>query len=89
MKTKGKGNRNEHRRIRLLESAGYTYTRAAASLAAWDVIAVGSSDVVLRAGQNPRLAGCSGNGNATEFSQSIELPEARSPLGVITSGSRR
>lgn len=47
MNAKGKGTRNEHRSIRLLESVGYRCTRAAASLGAWDVIAVGTSDVVL------------------------------------------
>jgi Holliday junction resolvase len=44
---KGKGTRNEHRTMRVLEAAGYACTRAAASLGAWDVIGVGSQDVVL------------------------------------------
>jgi len=44
---KGKGTRNEHRTMRLLEAAGYACTRAAASLGAGDVIGVGSQDVVL------------------------------------------
>jgi len=44
---KAKGTRNEHRTMRLLEAAGYCCTRAAASLGAWDVIGVGSTDVVL------------------------------------------
>ena len=47
MNAKGKGSRNERRTMRLLESAGYSCTRAAASLGAWDVIGVGSTDVVL------------------------------------------
>ena len=47
MNAKGKGTRNEHRSIRLLESAGYSCTRAAASLGAWDVIAIGSQDMIL------------------------------------------
>jgi len=33
--------------MRLLEAAGYACTRAAASLGAWDIIAIGSADVVL------------------------------------------
>jgi hypothetical protein len=33
--------------MRLLEAAGYACTRAAASLRAWDIIAIGSADVVL------------------------------------------
>lgn len=47
MNTKRKGTRNEHRSIVLLEAAGYQCTRAAASLGAWDIIGVGSTDIVL------------------------------------------
>jgi len=47
MNTKAKGSRNEHRSIRLLEAAGYRCTRAAASLGVFDVIGIGSKDVVL------------------------------------------
>jgi Holliday junction resolvase len=47
MNCKAKGNRNEHRSIRLLEAAGYACTRAAASLGVFDIIGVGSTDVVL------------------------------------------
>lgn len=47
MNRKGKGTRNEHRSIQLLEAAGYTCTRAAASLGVWDIVAIGSTDVVL------------------------------------------
>ena len=47
MNAKAKGTRNEHRSIKLLEAAGYRCTRAAASLGAWDIIGVGSTDVVL------------------------------------------
>lgn len=47
MNCKGKGTRNEHRSMRVLESAGYACTRAAASLGAWDIIAIGSQDVIL------------------------------------------
>lgn len=45
--TKQKGTRNEHRSIALLEAAGYACTRAAASLGAWDIIGIGSTDIVL------------------------------------------
>lgn len=45
--SKRKGTRNEHRSIRILESAGYQCTRAAASLGAWDIVGIGSTDVVL------------------------------------------
>jgi hypothetical protein len=44
---KRKGARNERRSIALLEAAGYRCTRAAASLGAWDIIGIGSADIVL------------------------------------------
>ena len=47
MNCKGKGTRNEHRSIRLLEAAGYLCTRAAASLGCWDIVGIGSVDLVL------------------------------------------
>lgn len=47
MSAKAKGTRCEHKTIALLEAAGYRCTRAAASLGEWDVIGVGSTDVVL------------------------------------------
>ena len=45
--TKAKGTRAEHRSIRLLKASGYACTRAAASLGAWDIIGVGSTDFAL------------------------------------------
>jgi Holliday junction resolvase len=47
MNAKRKGTRNEHRSMALLEAAGYRCTRAAASLGAWDLIGIGSRDMVL------------------------------------------
>jgi hypothetical protein len=47
MNTKGKGTRNEHRSMLLLEAAGYRCTRAAASLGTWDILSIGSTDVML------------------------------------------
>ncbi len=47
MNAKRKGTVREHRSIALLEAAGYRCTRAAASLGAWDIIGIGSTDVVL------------------------------------------
>jgi Holliday junction resolvase len=44
---KRKGNRQEHRSKAILEAAGYAVCRAAASLGVWDLIGVGSTDVVL------------------------------------------
>jgi hypothetical protein len=47
MNAKRKGPRNEHLSMRLLEASGCAITSAAASLGACDLVAVGSSDVVL------------------------------------------
>jgi hypothetical protein len=47
MNAKRKGTRNEHRSLALLEAVGYSCTRAAASLGLWDIIGIGSVDVVL------------------------------------------
>jgi hypothetical protein len=47
MNTSAKGSRNEHRSMAILEAAGYQCTRAAASLGAWDIVAIGSTDVLL------------------------------------------
>lgn len=45
--------------MRLLEAAGYNVTRAAASLGAWDLVGIGSTDVVLcqvKSNEWPRAA---------------------------------
>ncbi len=47
MNAKRKGTRNEHRAMKILESAGYSCTRAAASLGLFDVIAIGRQGVRL------------------------------------------
>ena len=47
MNAKRIGSRNERRSRALLEAAGYRCTRAAASLGAWDIVGIGSADVVL------------------------------------------
>jgi len=47
LSAKAKGTRNEHRSIALLEAAGYRCTRSAGSLGEWDIIGIGSTDVVL------------------------------------------
>lgn len=44
---KAKGTRNEHKTIRLLEATGYRCMRAGASLGVFDVIGIGSTDIVL------------------------------------------
>jgi Holliday junction resolvase len=47
MNAKAKGSRAEHRSMKLLEAAGYSVTRAAASLGVFDIIGVGATDIVL------------------------------------------
>lgn len=47
MNSKAKGARAEHKSIRLLEAAGYSCTRAAASLGVFDIVATGANDVLL------------------------------------------
>lgn len=47
MNAKRKGNRNEHRSMVLLEACGYRCSRSAASLGEWDIVGIGSLDVVL------------------------------------------
>ena len=47
MNAKRKGQRNEHRSKRILETEGYAVTRAAASLGAWDLVGIGSTGIVL------------------------------------------
>jgi Holliday junction resolvase-like predicted endonuclease len=47
LNTKKKGNRNEHRSMAILESAGYACCRSAASLGAFDIIGIGFNDIVL------------------------------------------
>jgi len=47
MKAKAKGSRNERRTIAILETAGYTCMKAGASLGVFDVIGIGSQDIVL------------------------------------------
>ena len=45
--TAAKGRRLEHKTIKLLESAGYRCTRAAASKGVWDIVAIGPNCIRL------------------------------------------
>ncbi len=47
MNCKGKGSRNEHRSMTILEAAGYRCTRSGASLGVFDIIGVGAADILL------------------------------------------
>lgn len=47
MNAKRKGTRSEHKTMRYLERAGYHCIRSAASLSPWDIVGVGTHDVVL------------------------------------------
>ena len=46
MKNKRKWSRNEHRTMALLEAAGHSCTRSGGSLCAFDVVGIGSGDIV-------------------------------------------
>ncbi len=59
MNRKAKGNRNEYKTIRLLESLGYECFRMAGSLGRFDVIGISASDVALvqvKSNRNPSRA---------------------------------
>jgi Holliday junction resolvase len=47
MNTKKKGSKNERRSIRILEAAGYCCLKAGASLGVFDIVGIGSHDIVL------------------------------------------
>jgi len=47
MNCKAKGNRQEHRAMRILEAAGYACTRAAASLGVFDIVAISGQGIRL------------------------------------------
>lgn len=57
MNRKAKGNRNEYKTIRLLESLGYECFRMAGSLGRFDVIGISASDVLLVQVKSNRLPG--------------------------------
>ena len=47
MNTANKGRRNEYKSRRLLETLNYRVMRAAASLGVFDLVAIGSTDIIL------------------------------------------
>jgi Holliday junction resolvase len=76
---KAKGTRAEHRSIRLLEAAGYACTRAAASLGVWDIIGVGSTDVVPVQVKT----------RDTEYDRMVYNADRMLRCGVVTPGTAR
>ena len=68
MSAASKGARNEHRSMRLLEAAGYRCTRSAASLGEWDVIGIGTTDIVLVQVKTGRWPGSEEMSVLAEFS---------------------
>jgi Holliday junction resolvase len=80
MNAKAKGTRNEHRSMKLLETAGYTVTRAAASLGAWDIIGIGSTERVALPVKTRDWPGSVEMETLRSFLGSVERPKARSPL---------
>lgn len=85
MNAKGKGTRNEHRSIVLLEAAGYACTRAAASLGVWDIVGLSATDIVLCQVKSNRWPG-------TEETEAMQLfvapPNARKLIHVWDDGKR-
>src|SRR5262249_52396510 len=47
MNAKAKGARNERKSMAVLEAAGYSCVRSSASLGAFDIVGIGSTDIVL------------------------------------------
>jgi len=47
MNTKHKGSKNERKSIRYFEAAGYVCMKAGASLGVFDIIGIGSNDIIL------------------------------------------
>lgn len=89
MNTTAKGTRNEHRSITLLEATSYRCTRAVASLGAWDIIGIGSTDVVLvqvktRAWPTSRPWAALSYSRRTEESHQKGTRQQRSTCGAIT-----
>ena len=68
MNAKAKGTRQEHRSIAVLEAAGYRCTRSAASLGEWDIVGIGSTDVVLEQCKSRDWPGSSEMAILKEFS---------------------
>ena len=80
MKGKGKGARNEHRSMALLEAAGYRCSRSAASLGAWDIFGIGPTDVVLVQVKTRDWPGVAEMETLKEFRTPGKLQETDSPL---------
>jgi Holliday junction resolvase len=57
MNRKAKGNRNEHKTIKLLESLGYSCFRMAGSLGKFDVIGISATDFVCVQVKSNRMPG--------------------------------
>jgi hypothetical protein len=82
MNSKRKGSRNEHRSIAILEAAGYRCTRSAASLGEWDIVGIGSTDVVLGSGEDTRLARQCRDGDTARIYGATEYTQAYSSLAT-------
>ena len=69
-----KGARNERRSMAVLEAAGYRCTRSADSRGEWDVIGVGSRDVVLC---QVKTARWTGSGEMETLREFVAPPNCR------------
>lgn len=71
---KAKGSRNERRSMALLEAAGYQCTKAGGSLGVFDIIGIGSQDIVLLQAKSNQWPGSAEMESIREF---IAPPNAR------------
>ncbi len=57
MKTKAKGNRNEHKTIKMLLADGYNCVRAAGSIGVFDVIGISATEILFIQVKSNRFPG--------------------------------
>ena len=88
MNAKAKGTKNENRSRAVLEAAGYAVTRSAASLGAWDLIGLGSRDIILCQVKNRSMAGQHRARAAEGFLPRRPTPASSSTAGDTGSGSQ-
>lgn len=89
MSAKSKGTKREHRSMAILEAAGYSVTRAAASLGAWDLVAIGSTDIVLCQVKSRDWPSRDEMETLKNFPAPAKRQKARSPMARLSATARR
>lgn len=77
MNAKRKGTRNEHKSMKFLEAAGYSCTRAAASLGVFDIIAISRKEILLVQTKSNRWA------NSKEIEAMRKFPAPKNAKKLI------